>query len=92
VCDARTLHSYLGSKQDYSTWIKGWIKKYGFVEDQDYVLHKFMERQNQGLIAGQVKIDYHLTLDMANALNGVEQTPRVVPWHSPCYVVTLELQ
>lgn len=42
--NARELHQKLGSKQDFSTWIKNRIEKYGFVENQDFeVFHKIME-------------------------------------------------
>ena len=44
---ARDLHSFLESKQDFSTWIKNRIEKYGFVENQDFVrFHKKMEANN----------------------------------------------
>ena len=34
--NARELHQFLESKQDFSTWIKSRIKKYDFVENQDF--------------------------------------------------------
>lgn len=34
---ARELHKFLESKQDFSTWIKSRIEKYGFTENQDFV-------------------------------------------------------
>jgi len=40
--NARELHQYLESKQDFSNWIKNRIKKYGFIEGQDYVNNKFI--------------------------------------------------
>lgn len=41
---ARELHNFLGSKQDFSTWIKNRIEKYGFTENVDYQpFHKFVE-------------------------------------------------
>ena len=36
--DARALHVALKVKRDFSTWIKGRISKYGFVENEDYVV------------------------------------------------------
>ena len=36
--NARALHAFLGSKRDFSTWIKDRIKSYDFVENQDYVV------------------------------------------------------
>ena len=46
--NARELHSFLKVGRDYTNWIKGRIEKYGFVENQDYVLTfaKTGERQN----------------------------------------------
>ena len=35
--NARELHAFLQSKQDFSTWIKNRIEKYGFVENQDFI-------------------------------------------------------
>ena len=67
--NARELHSFLQSKQDFSTWIKNRIERYGFVENQDYLLHKFMEQVPSG---AKHKIDYHITLDMAKQLAMVE--------------------
>ena len=47
--NARELHAFLESKQDFSTWIKNRIEKYGFVENQDFIkLHKKMELSKTG--------------------------------------------
>ena len=35
--NARELHSFLESKQDFSTWIKNRIEQYDFVENQDFL-------------------------------------------------------
>ena len=65
VVSARELHKFLESKQDFSTWIKARIDKYGFVSEVDFTLHKFME--------GKVwKHEYILTLDTAKELAMVE--------------------
>lgn len=65
VVSARELHEFLGSKQDFSTWIKARIDKYGFVSEIDFTLHKFME--------GKVwKHEYILTIDTAKELAMVE--------------------
>lgn len=62
---ARELHSFLESKQDFSTWIKARIEKYGFVDNIDFTLHKFME--------GKVwKHEYVLTVDCAKEIAMVE--------------------
>lgn len=50
---ARELHSFLESKQDFSTWVKARISDYGFQENVDFVKakdqapQKKMERKNQ---------------------------------------------
>ena len=65
VVSARELHEFLGSKQDFSTWIKARIDKYGFVSEVDFTLHKFMD--------GKVwKHEYILTIDVAKELAMVE--------------------
>lgn len=67
VVSARDLHEFLGSKKDFSDWIKARIKKYGLTENQDYVIAP--------LIGGAKKhnaIEYALTLDAAKELAMVE--------------------
>lgn len=39
--NARDLHAFLGSKKDFSNWIKRRIDKFGFVENLDYHVLKF---------------------------------------------------
>lgn len=46
--NARDLWKRLESKQDFSTWIKARIQKYGFVEGVDYLLHKIVEQLPSG--------------------------------------------
>ena len=67
--NARDLHAFLESKQDFSTWIKNRIEKYDFVENVDYVLlHNFVEQ-----VSGtKHRIDYALTIDAAKELSMVE--------------------
>ena len=60
--NARELHAFLESKQDFSTWIKNRVEQYDFVENQDFVVfHEKMENP-QG---GRPAIEYYITLDMA---------------------------
>lgn len=67
--NARDLHGFLESKQDFSTWIKARIDKYDFVENQDYqVFHNFMENSK----GGRPLIEYALSIDMAKELSMVE--------------------
>lgn len=69
LCDARTLHSFMQVKRDFTTWIKGRIAKFGFVANEDYLLTKSGEQLPSGT---KYVHDYHLTLDMAKELAMVE--------------------
>jgi len=73
VCNARDLHAFVESKQDFSDWIKGRIEKYGFIEGDDWVFHKFMENPSSG---GRPRTDYHITIDMAKELAMVENNEK----------------
>ena len=71
--NARELHAFLGSKQDFSTWIKNRIEKYGFVENQDFCsFHIIMERA----IGGTVRNEYHLTIGMAKEVAMIENNEK----------------
>lgn len=77
TCNARELHVFLESKQDFTTWIKTRINQYGFVENVDYLLHKFVEQvPHQGGIRQNTKTDYFITLNMAKELAMVERTAK----------------
>lgn len=67
--NARDLHAFLESKQDFSTWIKSRIEQYGFVENEDFTVHKFVDRR------GNV-VDYFCTIDMAKELSMVERNAK----------------
>ncbi|WP_375702975.1 antA/AntB antirepressor family protein [Bartonella sp. AA131HXZ] len=69
--NARDLHTFLESKQDFSTWIKKRIIAYSFLERQDFIrFHKKMEANNA------IAVEYHLTLDMAKELSMVERNKK----------------
>lgn len=73
LCDARTLHTFMQVRRDFSNWIKGRIRKFGFVANEDYLLTKSGEQvPHQGGTRTVERIDYHLTLDMAKELSMVE--------------------
>lgn len=77
MVDARVLHAFLQSRQDYSTWIKSRIVKYGFEIDIDYLLHKSVEQvPHQGSLRATERFDYFLTIDMAKELAMVERTAK----------------
>ena len=78
LCNARDLHAFLQVGKDFSNWVKDRIKKYGFIEGDDFAIScspNLASSNNQGLSnlkAGANRSDYHLTLDTAKELAMVE--------------------
>ena len=71
---ARELHSFLESRQDFSTWIKNRISEYDFVEHQDFITAP----QKYGTANGgyATRNEYYVTLDMAKELSMVERNEK----------------
>lgn len=67
--DARVLHEFLGSQQQFSIWIKARISEYGFVEDVDYVAI------NNSVYSPPRK-DYTISLGMAKELAMLERNEK----------------
>lgn len=72
--DARTLHSALEVKRDFSNWIKARIAKYDFVEGEDY--EKSSMITDSPVLASQPRIEYRLTVNMGKELAMVENNER----------------
>lgn len=72
LCNARDLHGFLESRQDFSTWAKARISKYKFSEGEDFTVHRFVDSGSRG----RVTTDYHLTLDTAKEFAMVERTDK----------------
>ena len=70
--NARELHTFLGSKRDFSTWIKNRIEKFDFIADLDFTT---ILGESSG---GRPGIEYHISTDMAKELCMVEGTPNSV--------------
>lgn len=72
--NARELHEFLESRQDFSTWIKNRIEKYDFVENIDFVTAP----QNYGTANGghSTRNEYYLSIDMAKELSMVENNEK----------------
>lgn len=84
--NARYLHSFLESKQEFANWIKGRISKYDFVEGKDFetlyfdyqgnllnIRHdNFIKSENQQVS----KIEYALSIGMAKELSMLENNER----------------
>jgi anti-repressor protein len=71
--NARELHGFLESKQQFSHWINDRIAAYGFVEDKDFTTCQIILSTSSGSKYGR---DYHLTLDMAKELSMVERNAK----------------
>lgn len=68
--DARLLHTFLGSKQEFVNWIKNRIEEYGFTEAADFLT---ILSKSTG---GRPRTDYFVSLDMAKQLAMVERTEK----------------
>jgi len=69
--NAKDLHEFMGVKSKYSDWIKNRIKKYGFIENEDYIRVETKKEGNNAIIK-----EYYITLDMAKELSMVENNPK----------------
>lgn len=67
--NARDLHAFLESGQEFRHWIKARIEQYGFLENQDFTT-------SESFIRGGKAVDYHVTIDMAKELAMVERTEK----------------
>src|SRR4028119_941188 len=65
VVSARTLHGFLESRQEFTTWAKARLKQYDFQEGVDFL--KILSKTS-----GRPSTDYALTLDTAKELAMVE--------------------
>lgn len=72
MVNARELHGFIGVERDFTTWLKGRINKYEFIQNQDYIL----TFTNSGERKNVVKHDYYLTMDMAKELAMVENNEK----------------
>ena len=73
VVNARELHGFLGSKQQFADWIKNRIEKYDFEESIDFVVfHKDMKNSK----GGRTSIEYAITVTMAKELAMVENNQK----------------
>lgn len=77
--NARDLHNFLEIGKEFSNWIKDRINKYGFIENQDYIIiqdNAFANSGNHTSCGFKTKIEYHLTIDMAKELSMVEKNEK----------------
>ena len=68
--NARNLHEFLESGQEFATWIKGRIQDYDFIENQDFLI---VLSKSTG---GRPSKEYHISIDMAKELSMVERNEK----------------
>ena len=73
IVSARELHAFLGSKQQFTNWIKNRIEQYGFIEGEDFTSFNKLIKRGKG---GTVRIEYALTMDMAKELGMIENNEK----------------
>ena len=66
---ARELYEGLKVKRDFTTWIKGRISKYDFIENENYMV---FTKTGENPLGGRPQQDYIITVDMAKELCMVE--------------------
>lgn len=71
---ARELHKVLGVGRDFTTWIKGRIEKYGFVELRDFTVINLTPQNGGARWGGNNKVDYVISLGMAKELCMIENS------------------
>lgn len=69
--NARELHEKLGSKRKFGDWIKDRIE--GFIEGQDYAIHKIVKRGVTGATGTSWSNEYIISLDMAKHISMLER-------------------
>ncbi|MCW9640985.1 antA/AntB antirepressor family protein [Klebsiella michiganensis] len=76
IVNARTLHSALGVRRDFTNWIKGRIAEYGFTEGIDFEVVESLSSPNSASSKSrqQIMYEYLITLHMGKELSMVERT------------------
>lgn len=67
--NARGLHNTLNVGRDFSNWIKGRIKKYKFVENEDFIV---LAKSGENPLGGRPEVKYHVSTNMAKELAMIE--------------------
>ena len=71
--DARELHEFLESKQEFAHWIKGRVKHYGFTQGIDFTTFDNSVKAETTYINTK---EYILTIDMAKEISMVERNKK----------------
>ena len=76
LVSARELHEFLGVKTKFTDWLNGRIKKYDFVENEDFTIINLASEKKEASWGGNNKTDYIITVDMAKQLSMVENNEK----------------
>lgn len=68
--DARDIHEYVQSKQQFANWIQKRISEIGAVEGVDYLINKFIKQVNG---QGRQVTEYYVTPEMGQELGMLER-------------------
>jgi len=68
--NARELHKFIESKQDFSNWIKNRIEKFEFIEGENFSI---ILSKSTG---GRPSMDYFISIEMAKELSMVESNQK----------------
>ncbi len=71
--DARELHKALEVGRDFTTWIKGRISEYSFIENEDF---EVFTNLGENPIGGRPTKEFAVKMDMAKELAMVEKTEK----------------
>ena len=76
IVSAKTLHSALGVRRDFTNWIKGRIAEYGFTDGVDFEVVESLSTPNPASAKSRQQImhEYLITLRMGKELSMVERT------------------
>lgn len=70
--DARALHKALGSRKDFTSWIKSRVSKYDFLKNHDF---EVFTQMGENPLGGRPATEYRLSVGMAKELAMIENTP-----------------
>jgi anti-repressor protein len=71
IVNGRELHEFLEVGKDFTNWIKDRIEKYGFIENEDFII--FAEN---GENPGRPKTEYILSMDTAKEISMVQNNEK----------------
>ena len=69
--NARELHAFLESRQEFANWIKSRIADFGFIDGQDFLT--ILSKTPNG---GRPSREYYISLDTAKELSMVERNDK----------------